>query len=80
MLDVIITCLGWLADVIAIVGDGIATLDWMTFIMPDIIAYLTDKMATGSTIYLILFYFKFWDVEKAIIPYVRQKVFAYLSV
>ena len=69
----------------------------MILIMADILAFVADGIATGSTVYsislylfsfcfyfvlflFILFYFKFWDVEQNLIPYVRQMVFAYISI
>ena len=52
----------------------------MILIMADVTAFVADGMVTGSIVYLILFYFKFWDVEQNLIPYVRQMVFACISV
>ena len=70
-----------MADVNAIVADGMATLDGMVLIMADVVAFVADGIATRSTDYFIcLFFVKFWDVEQNLIPYVRQMVFAYISV
>ena len=44
---------------------------------------MADGIATGSIVYLtlfILFYLKFGNVEQNLIPYVKQMVFAYISV
>ena len=45
-----------MANVIAIVTDGIATQDGMILIMADVIAFVADGMATGSTVYCMFIY------------------------
>ena len=44
--------------------------------LADVIANVTDVMATGSC----LFQFKFCDVVQNLIPYMRQMVFAYVLI
>ena len=49
--------------------------------MADVITNVADGIATGSMCLVVfLFYFKFCDVEQNLIPYMRQMVFAYVSV
>ena len=55
VVDVMTKCIGWMADVTAIVTDGIATQDGMFLIMVGVIAFMADGMATESIVLFNLF-------------------------
>ena len=66
------TCVEWVADVITIVTDGIATWSGTFLLWQMLLPLWQMDWPHGVS------YFKFWDVKQSLVPYVRQMLFAYI--